>query len=57
MLTACSVSKPLNDPLPPIPGPQVLPDGGLGAQDALIYWMRDRANLKMCVARQTPPAL
>lgn len=54
-LASCG-SKNMPPPdLPPVPGPQLLPDRALTDQDIEVYWGRDRANLAMCVARTTEP--
>lgn len=51
VLASCgSKNTPLPE-LPPVPGPQLLPDRALTDQEIEVLWGRDRANLAMCVGR------
>lgn len=50
-LASCGLTPTPPPDLPPVPGPQMLPDRALTDQEIEVYWGRDRANLAMCVGR------
>lgn len=51
LLASCDLMPTRRPDLPPIPGPQVLPNRALDDAEIEVFWGRDRANLAMCVAR------
>lgn len=51
-LACCGSTNTPPPDLPPVPGPQQLPDRALTDQEIEVFWGRDRANLAMCVGRQ-----
>lgn len=50
-VASCGSTDTPHPELPPIPGPQILPDRALDDQEIERLWGRDRANLAMCVGR------
>lgn len=51
VLASCGSKNTPPPDLPPVPGPQMLPDRALTDQEIEVLWGRDRANLAMCVGR------